>query len=92
MIRLHLTRHVMQGLSERRLERAWVERVATAAERVEPSRSRAGVTLRFGRIHEAGGKVLRATTIDENEVRVVVTAHFDRMATRAVRKTDADDL
>ena len=92
MIRLHLTRHVMQGLSERRLERAWVERVATAAEWVEPSRSRAGATLRFGRIDEAGGKVLRVTTIDENEVRVVVTAHFDRAATRAVRKTDAHDL
>jgi hypothetical protein len=82
----------MQGLSERRLERAWVERVATATEWVEPSRSRAGATLRFGRIDEAGGKVLRVTTIDENEVRVVVTAHFDRKATRAVRKTDADDL
>jgi hypothetical protein len=28
-----------------------------------------GATLRFGRIDEAGGKVLRVTTIDENEVR-----------------------
>ncbi len=89
---MHLTRHVVRGLSERRLERAWVERVATAAEWVEPSRSRAGATLRFGRIGEAGGKVLRVTTIDKNEVRVVVTAHFDRAATRAVRKTDAHDL
>jgi hypothetical protein len=72
--------------------RAWVERVATAAEWVEPSRSRAGATLRFGRIDEAGGKVRRVTTIDENEVRVVVTAPFDRAATRAMRKTDAHDL
>jgi hypothetical protein len=39
--------------------------------------------LRSGRIDEAGGKVLRVTTIDENEVRVVITAHFDRAATRA---------
>ena len=92
MIRLHLTRHVLEGLSERRLERARVERVATAAEWVEPSRSRAGATLRFGRIDEAGDKVRRVTTIDENEVRVVVTAHFDRAATRGVRKTDAHDL
>jgi hypothetical protein len=92
MVRLHLTRHLLQGLSERSLERAWVERVANAAEWVEPSRSRAGVMLRFGRIDEAGGKVLRVTSIDDNEVRVVVTAHFDRAATRAVRKTDAHDL
>jgi hypothetical protein len=48
--------------------------------------------LRFGRIDEAGGKVLRVTTIDEDELWVVVTAHFDRKATRAVRKTDAHDL
>jgi hypothetical protein len=48
--------------------------------------------LRFGRIDEAGGKVLRVTTIDENEVRVVITAHFDRAATRTVRKTDAHDV
>ena len=92
MIRLHLTRHVLAGLSERRLERSWVERVANAAEWVEPSRSRAGAMLRFGRIDEAGGKVLRVTTIDENEIRVVITAHFDRAATQAVRKTDAHDL
>ncbi len=86
MIRLHLTQHVVQALSERRLERAWVERVATAAERVEPSRSRATAMARFGRIDEPGGKVLRVTTIDENEVRVVITAHFDRAATPAVRE------
>jgi hypothetical protein len=83
---------VVEGLSERRLARAWVERVATAAEWAEPSGSRAGATLRFGRIDEAGGKVLRVTTIDENEVRVILTAHFDRKATRPVRKTDAHDL
>lgn len=92
MIRLHLTRHLMAGLSERGLERAWVERVATAADWLEPSRSRAGVILRFDRIDEAGGKVLRVTTIDESGVRVVVTAHFDREATRTVGKTDAHDL
>ena len=92
MIRLHLTRHVVAGLRERGLERAWVERVASAADWVKPSRSRAGVILRFGRISEAGGKVLRVTTIDENDVRVVVTAHFDRKATRTVRKTNAHDL
>jgi hypothetical protein len=92
MIRLHVTRHVMQGFSERRLERAWIEQVATSAEWVEPSRSRPGAMLRFGRIDEAGGKVLRVTTIDENEVRVVITAHFDRAATRTVRKTDAHDV
>jgi hypothetical protein len=32
MIRLHVTRHVMQGFSERRLERAWIEQVAASAE------------------------------------------------------------
>jgi hypothetical protein len=68
------------------------EWVAIAAEWIEPSRSRAGVILRFGRIDEAGRKVLRVTTIDKTGVRVVVTAHFDRNATRTVRKTDAHDL
>jgi hypothetical protein len=50
------------------------------------------VDLRFGRIAEAGGKVLRVTTVDEDGVRVVITAHFDRKATRAARKTDAHDV
>ena len=52
----------------------------------------AGVELRFGRTPEAGGKVLRVTAVDETDIRVVLTAHFDREATRAVRKTDAHDV
>jgi hypothetical protein len=64
-MRLHLTGHVIDELSERGVERQWVERVATEPEWIEPSRARAGVDLRFGRIEEAGGKVLRVTTIDE---------------------------
>jgi hypothetical protein len=50
------------------------------------------IFVRFGRIAEAGGKVLRVTTIDDGDVRVVITAHFDRKATRAARKTDAHDV
>ena len=69
-----------------------MERVATDPEWIEPSRGRAGVDLRFGRIAEAGGKVLRVTTVDEGGVRVVITAHFDRKATQAARKTDAHDV
>jgi hypothetical protein len=91
-MRLHLTGHALDELSERGLERQWVERVATDPEGMKPSRVRAGVDLRFGRIAEAGGKVLRVTTIDEGDVWVVIATHFDRKATRAARKTDAHDL
>ena len=69
-----------------------VERVASDPEWIEPSRWRTGVELRFGRIVEAGGKVLRVTTIDESGVRVIITAHFDRRATEAMRKSDAADV
>ena len=89
---LRLTGHVIDALGERGLERQWVERVAADRDWIEPSRGRAGVDLRFGRIAEAGGKVLRVTTVDEDGVRVVITAHFDRKATRAARKTDAHDV
>ena len=83
---------MIDALGERGLERQWVERVATDPEWTEPSRARVGVDLRFGRIAEAGGKALRVTTVDEDGVRVVITAHFDRKATRAARKTDAHDV
>ena len=92
MVSLHLTRHLLDGLRERGLERGWVERVARSPDWIEPSRSRAAVSLRFGRIDEAGGKILRVTTIEEDGVRVVITAHFDRKATREARKTDAPHL
>ena len=90
MVSLHLTRHLVDGLRERGLERGWVERVAQDPDWIEPSR--AEVQLRFGRIDEAGGKILRVTTIDEAGVRVVITAHFDRKATREARRTDAPHL
>jgi len=56
------------------------------------SRWRADVALRFGRIAEAGGKVLRVVTVDEKDTRIVITAHFDRKATRTERKADATDV
>ena len=91
-MRLHLTRHVLDEIDQRRLKRAWVERVAMQPDWTEPSRWRAGVELRFGRVDEAGGRMLRVTTIDEQGVRVVITAHVDRKATQMVRNTDAHDL
>jgi Domain of unknown function (DUF4258) len=92
MVSLHLTRHLVDGLRERGLERGWVERIARDPDWIEPSPSRTGVQLRYGRIDEAGGKILRVTTIDEAGVRVVITAHFDRKATQRARRTDAPHL
>jgi hypothetical protein len=66
--------------------------VALEPEWIEPSRARAGVRLRFGRIAEAGSKTLRVTTIEGDGVRVVITAHFDRKATPEARKADAPHL
>ena len=77
---LHLTRHALDEIAARGLERSWVERVAGDPEWTRPSRRRPEVTLRFGRIDDAGGKILRVTTVDEGGVRVVLTAHFDRAA------------
>ena len=44
------------------------------------SRRRPEATLRFGRTDDAGGKILRVVPVDEGDVRVVLTAHFDRAA------------
>jgi hypothetical protein len=92
MVSLHLTRHLVDGLRERGLERVGLERIARDPRWIEPSPSRAGVRLRYGRIDEAGGKILRVTMIDEAGVRVVITAPFDRKATRGARRTDAPHL
>jgi hypothetical protein len=79
---LRLTRHALDEIASRSLERSWVERVALKPEWTQPSRRRPDVTLRFGRIQEASGKVLRVTTVGEGGTRVVLTAHFDRAARR----------
>ena len=64
-------------MAERGLSQSWVERVAAAPEWTEPD-PRVGVVRAFGRIAEAGGRVLRVAIVERGGTRVVLSAMFDR--------------
>ena len=83
--RLRFTAHAELRIRQRGLAHAWVERVAGSPEWTEPD-PRPGVVRGFGRIAEAGGRVLRVAYIDRDGVRHVLSASFDRRQTRRTKR------
>jgi hypothetical protein len=69
-------------LSERGIERAWVETVLRAPEWDEADPKDARAHRAFGRIGEAKGKVLRVVYTNLGDERLVITAFFDRDASK----------
>jgi hypothetical protein len=80
--RLVLTKLLLIRLAERKIPLAWIERVAASPDRTEPDPRDPEVTRAFGRIKEAGGKVLRVAYIDRADGRHVLSGHFDAKQTR----------
>ena len=71
-------------LTERKLRREWVESVVRSPEWIEPDPRDPRTVRAFGRIAEAAGRVLRVVYSDKADVRIVVSAHFDRNARRSI--------
>jgi hypothetical protein len=81
-IPLILTKHLMIRLAERNIPLAWVERVAASPDWTEPDPRDPEVTRAFGRIKQAGGKVLRVMYADRADGRYLLSGHFDAKQTR----------
>lgn len=80
-VRLVVTRHALDQMAARRIEPAWVERVALTPEWTGHDRQ-PGVARHFGAVPEFGGRVLRVVVADRGRERHVLTVHFDRNASR----------
>ena len=74
--------HMQVVLHERGLDVAWVERVLTAPEWVEPDPNDPALIRAFASVPERGGRILRVVYRDEGTTTFVVTAFFDRGARR----------
>jgi Domain of unknown function (DUF4258) len=76
-----MRKHALDQIGDRRLDPAWVERVALSPDWSEPD-PQPGVTRHYGAVPEFGGRVLRVVAADRGDERHVLTVHFDRGARR----------
>ena len=65
-------------MQERRIEVAWLERVLSSPQRIEPDPDDAELEHRLGRITEHGGRALRVIINKSVRPVRVVTLYFDR--------------
>jgi hypothetical protein len=80
--RLILTRHAEAMLTEREIEREWVDRTIHQPDEVSADSTRENVFRAFRSIPERSGRVLRVVySQGESEIRVI-TAFFDRARRR----------
>lgn len=75
------TRHAETVLSERGIERTWVERTLRRPDSGETDSDR-GTLNAFCAIPEYGGRILRVTYINDDAGMRVITAFFDRRRRR----------
>ena len=76
--RIFFTRHAETMLSERGIEREWIERTLSEPESVEPDPLRPEIIRAFRGIKERDGRILRVVYIQTGNAARVVTAFFDR--------------
>jgi hypothetical protein len=82
---IKLSHHAEQQIDERGIHLAWVEATVTAPEWTEKDPI-VGRTRLFRPIPEFGGRVLRVVVETTGAGDEVVTAYFDRAATRRRRR------
>jgi hypothetical protein len=75
---LLFTRHAEDMLTERGIDRAWVEAAVHEPESVEPDPAKLGVFRAYRRIAERGGRFLRVVYVPGEQSIRVLTAFFDR--------------
>jgi hypothetical protein len=77
-----LSAHAERVIAERRISRAWIERVLSSPARVEPDPFDPCLSHALAPIFERDGRVLRIVYNHEEKPRLVVTAFFDRRERR----------
>jgi len=79
---IRFTAHAEAMLTERGIERTWVERVLASPQWHEPDPNDPALKRAFGAISEAGGKILRVVYTDIGTESRIVTVFFDARAKR----------
>jgi hypothetical protein len=78
--------HAEEQMQDRRIERIWVEAVVTAPDWTETDPNFPERTRSYKAIPTFGGRILRVVHRSEDNDIAVITAHFDRGATRRQRR------
>lgn len=73
-----LTRHAQMMIEHRRIKLEWVEDTVREPEAERRDQSDESLMLAFRKIPELDGKWFRVVYREEGQVRIVVTAFFDR--------------
>lgn len=74
-----LTQHARENLQIRpNIQIAWIERILSSPELVEPDRVDPDLEHRLGRIKEYGGRVLRVIIRTNTTPLRLITFYFDR--------------
>jgi hypothetical protein len=73
-----LSHHATDVIAERKIRRAWLERVLDSPELVERDSDDSELTHHVGRIKEHGNRPLRVVINTQARPVRIVTAYFDR--------------
>jgi hypothetical protein len=73
-----LTQHAKDVITERDIQRVWLERVPESSELIEPDRDDPDLKHHVGRISEYGNRALHVVLNTSVTPIRVVTAYFDR--------------
>lgn len=79
---IRLTMHAREAIEDRGLSLAWVEATVTWPDYTQPDPLDPALTRAFKPIPEAAGRILRVVYRHDGTDTVIVTAHFDRGASR----------
>lgn len=79
---IRFTAHAEEMIEERGIESAWVVETLTDPEHSEPDPRDPTLTRCYRRIADAGGRTLRVVHRPTSSGILVITAHFDRGASR----------
>jgi len=74
---LAFTKHALERMAKRQLQRHWVEEVGQNPSRVEPDPVDAALEHRLAPVTEPEGRVLRVI-VSKGQPTQVITAHLDR--------------
>ncbi len=75
--------HAIEAMERRELGEAWVRETVIAPDWTEPDPRHPDRTRSYKAINAAGGRILRVVHWTDGLDIVVLTAHFDRNATKA---------
>jgi hypothetical protein len=74
--------HAQDMIEDRKIPMPWVEATITVPDYIRPDPLDTTLTRAFRAIPQAGGRVLRVVYRQDGDETVIITAHFDRGASR----------